>query len=278
MRQLSETRYVRTADGVDLAHRVVGDGPVDFIWSFNQLNDVEAIGEHPPILEYFDALAEFARVIVYDRRGMGRSGGDRGDLATDVDDLLALLDGLAATRPYLASAVAGGAIFVAFAATHPDRAAGVVWHGAFAQSVQTESYPWGATAEELEDGANRTEAAWGSEQFAERFVAGGAPSMAGDAEAVRFYAHWMRQTGSAQAAAAYNRAWDKIDLHQLLPTVQVPVLVLDRGGDPDEGAYVASLLPQARFLNLEGEDFIPYYDSGPIVAAIRGFVDETARP
>lgn len=91
MRQLSETRYVRTADGVNLAHRVVGDGAVDFIWSFNQLNDVEAIGEHPPILEYFDALAEFARVIVYDRRGMGRSGGDRGDLATDVDDLLALL-------------------------------------------------------------------------------------------------------------------------------------------------------------------------------------------
>jgi pimeloyl-ACP methyl ester carboxylesterase len=272
--QLSKTRYVRTADGVDLAYRVMGDGPVDLFWSFNQLNDVEAISEHPPILDFFDGLAGFARLIVHDRRGMGRSGGDRGDLETDVADLLRLLDGVAATRPYLASAVAGGAIYVAFAAKHPDRVAGVVWHGAFAQSVGTESYPWGTTPEELEERANRTEAGWGTEPFAERFVANGAPSMTGNDEAVRFYAHWMRRTGSALAAAAYNRAWDKVDLHPLLPTVQVPVLVLDRGGDPDEGAYVASLLPHARFRNLEGEDFIPYYDSGPIVAAIRAFVEE----
>ncbi|MFP5326782.1 MAG: alpha/beta fold hydrolase [Acidimicrobiia bacterium] len=277
MRRLSETRYVRAAGGVDLAYRVMGDGPVDLFWSFNQLNDVEAISEHPPILEYFDALAEFARVIVHDRRGMGRSGGERRDLATDVDDVLALLDGVAAGVPYLASAVAGGAVYVAFAAKHPDRVAGVIWHGAFAQSVRTDSYPWGATLEELEEGAKRTEDGWGSEPFARRFVAGGAPSMARDADAVRFYAHWMRQTGSPQAAAGYNRAWDRLDLHPLLPTVTVPVLVLDRGGDPEEGSYVASLLPQARFLNLEGDDFIPYYDSGPIVAAIRSFVEETER-
>ena len=101
--------------------------------------------------------------------------------------------------------------------------------------------------------------------------------MAGNSETNRFYASWMRRTGSAQAAAAYNRAWDSIDLHLLLPTVKVPVLVLNRGGDADEGAYVASLLPGGRFLNLEGEDFIPYYDSGAIVAAIREFVEETSR-
>lgn len=82
--------------------------------------------------------------------------------------------------------------------------------------------------------------------------------MAGNAEAVRFYAHWMRRTGSAQAAAAYNRAWAKIDLHPLLTMVRVPVLVLDRGSEGEESAYVASLLPQGRFLKLEGDDFIPY--------------------
>jgi pimeloyl-ACP methyl ester carboxylesterase len=277
VRHLSKTRYVRTADGVDLASRAVGDGPVDLFWSFNQLNDVEAIAEHPPILEFFDRLAGFTRVIVHDRRGMGRSSGDRGDLETDVADVLSLLDGVAAPRPYLASAVAGGAIYVALAAKHPDRVAGVVWHGAFAQSIQTPSYPWGGTGEELEDRATETEAGWGTEPFAERFVANGAPSMAGNSETNRFYASWMRRTGSAQAAAAYNRAWDSIDLHPLLPTVKVPVLVLNRGGDADEGAYVASLLPGGRFLNLEGEDFIPYYDSGAIVAAIREFVEETSR-
>jgi pimeloyl-ACP methyl ester carboxylesterase len=276
MRELSETRYVAAADGVELAYRTVGDGPVDLFWSFNQLNDVEAISRHPPILEYFDALADFARVIVHDRRGMGRSGGERGDLATDVADILSLLEAEGATRPYLASAVAGGAVYVAFAALHPERAAGVVWHGAFAQSIRSAAYPWGGTADELEEFARKVEAGWGTEPFAERFVANGAPSMAGDAEVVRFYAHWMRSTGSAQAAAASSRAWAGIDLHPLLSTVRVPVLILDRGGDPEEGAYVSSLLPQARFMKLDGEDFIPYYNKDAIVSAIRGFVKETS--
>ncbi|MDP8904023.1 MAG: alpha/beta hydrolase [Chloroflexota bacterium] len=277
MKQLSETRYARTPDGVDLAYRTVGDGPVDLFWSFNQLNDVEFISEHRPILEYFDGLADFARVIVHDRRGMGRSGGERGDLETDVADVVRLFDAVGAKRPYLASAVAGGAIYVACAATHPDRVAGVVWHGAFAQSIQTETYPWGATADELEGYARRTEEEWGTLPFAQRFVANGAPSVADDAQIVQFYAEWMRRTGSAQVAAAYNRAWSKIDLHPLLASVRVPVLVLDRAADPEEGAYVAALLPQGRFRRLEGDDFIPYYNGGQIVAAIREFVEDTSR-
>jgi len=274
MRQLSDVLYAPLPGGGEIAYRVIGNGPFDLVWSFNQLNDVEAIAEHRPILEYLDGLADFARVIVHDRRGMGRSSGERGDLETDVGDVLALLEAVRADRPILASAVAGGAIYVAFAAAYPERVEGVVWHGAFAQSLKSEAYPWGGTAEELAAYAQTTGEGWGTEPFAERFVAGGAPSMAGDAEAVRFYAHWMRSTGSASSAADYLRAWNSRDLHSLLATVQVPVLLLDRGSDGEEGAYVASLLPKGRFLRLEGDDFIPYYDSGPIVAAIRAFAEE----
>jgi hypothetical protein len=86
----------------------------------------------------------------------------------------------------------------------------------------------------------------------------------------------MLRTGDARTAAAYVRLWQQVDLHPLLATVQVPVLVLDRGGDGEEAAYVASLLPHGRFVNLAGEDFIPYYDFAPLVAAIREFVDETS--
>jgi pimeloyl-ACP methyl ester carboxylesterase len=277
MRELSETRYVAAVDGVELAYRTMGDGPVDLFWSFNHLNDVEAISGHGPILEYFDGLADFARVIVHDRRGMGRSGGERGNLESDVADVLSLCDGVGAGRPYLASAVGGGAVYVAFAARHPERVAGVVWHGAFAQSMATETYPWGATTEELEASARRIEEGWGTEPFAQRFVAGSAPSIADDADAVRFYAGWMRATGSARAAADYVRAWARIDLHPLLPTVRVPVLVLDRGGETEEGAYVASLLPQGRYRALEGEDFIPYYNGGQVIEAIREFIEQTSQ-
>lgn len=99
--------------------------------------------------------------------------------------------------------------------------------------------------------------------------------MAADADAVRFYAHWMRRTGDARTAAAYVRQWQQMDLHPLLATVTVPVLVLDRGDDGEQAAYVASLLARGRSVNLAGEDFIPYYDFGPLVAVIREFVEET---
>lgn len=273
---LSEIRRASMPDGVELAYRTMGAGPVDLLWSFNQVNDVEAITGHRPILEYFDALAAFARVIVHDRRGMGRSTGTRGDLETDVADVRALLDVVGAERPFLASADGGGAIYAAVAAKHPDRVSGVVWHGAFARRLRAADYPWGASAEELERQAQVIEQGWGTEAFAARFVANGAPALAGDAATVGFYAAWMRATGSARAAADWIRGWGAVDLRPLLSGLTVPVLVLDRAGDLEESAHVASLLPRGRFRGLEGDAFIPYYDREPVVAAIREFVEATS--
>lgn len=272
-----ETQYAKGLDGVALAYRVVGDGPIWLLWSFSQLSDVEAIFQYPPIADFLRELAAFSRVVVHDRRGMGRSGGERGDLEKDVADLACLLDTIGADRAYLAGAVVGGAIYAAFAAAHPDRVAGLVWHGAFVQSAWAPAYPWGTTADELEAYAAALAEGWGREPFAADFVAGGAPSMSDDAAATRFFAHWMRQTSEPPAAAAYNRAWDGVDLHPLLAEVRAPTLITSRGSDPDEGAHVASLIAEARFMAFEGTDFMPFFDSGPIVAAIRDFVARTRR-
>jgi pimeloyl-ACP methyl ester carboxylesterase len=208
---------------------------------------------------------------------MGRSRGERGDLETDVADLLALLDAVGSDRPYLVGAVIGGAIYAAFARTHPDRVAGLVWHGPFAHSARLPDYPWGATAEELEDYATSIAEDWGTEPFAAAFVAGGAPSMAGDEESVRLFAHWMRQTSDARTAAAYNRIWEGMDLRPWLGEVRVPTLITSRGADPGEAAHVASLIPGARLVTLEGADFMPFYDRGPVIAAMRGFIEQTRR-
>jgi len=178
----------------------------DLLWSFSHFSDVEAIFDYQPIADFLRELAAFSRVVVHDRRGMGRFGGERGELETDVANLAALLDATGAEHAYLAGAVVGGAIDAAFTRAHPYRVAGLVWHGAFAQAAWTPYYPWGATANELEEYATELAEGWGREPFAADFVAGGAPSMAGDAASTRFFAHWMRQTSGAPAAAAYNRA------------------------------------------------------------------------
>lgn len=270
--RLSETRYAITDDGARLAYRTVGAGPPDVLWSFSQLSDVAAIWEYRPIADFLRALATSARVVVHDRRGMGRSGGDRGGLDTDVTDLRRLLDTVGASRPYLSGAVIGGAVYAAFAARHPERVAGVAWHGPFAQAAASANYPWGASPEELGAYGTRLAREWGTEAFAADFVAGGAPSAAGDEATIRFFAHWMRQTGDPATAAAYNQAWDAVDLHPVLPAVRVPVLLTSRAAEPSEAAYVASLMPNARLVTFEGSDFMPFYEAEPIIAALRDFM------
>lgn len=270
-----ETGYVTTADGVVLAYRIVGDGPVDLLWSFNHLGDVEVVWEFPAIRRFLEALAATTRLILHDRRGMGRSGGARGDVATEVSDLLTVLDAVRAPRPYLAGALTGGAMYAAFAAAHPGRAAGLVWYSPFAQRLLSPEYPWGATAAELDEDSRRLEEGWGSDAFAERFISGD-PAIAGDPAAIRFFARWMERTGSARSIADADRAWGRVDLHPVLRSIASPTLIISRqDDDPDEAAYVASLMPGARLLRLESENFMPFFESEPIITAIREFIAAT---
>src|SRR6185369_5641263 len=54
----------------------------------------------------------------------------------------------------------------------------------------------------------------------------------------------------------------QIDVRHVLPTIRVPTLVLHRTGDRcllvEEGRYVASLILGARFVELPGDDHLPF--------------------
>jgi pimeloyl-ACP methyl ester carboxylesterase len=206
---------------------------------------------------------------------MGRSGGQPADLERDVADLLTVMDAVDAQRPYLAAAGIGGAIYAALAKENPERVAGLIWHGPFARSAWAPDYPWGGTPEELESYATKIAESWGTEPFAADFVAGGAPSRVGDVDATHFFAHWMRQTSDAWTAAEYNRRWDAIGLQPWLGEVRVPTLLTTRGIDPAEAAHVARLMPAATLVGLDGPDFMPFFDSGPFIHAVRDFMSRT---
>ncbi len=73
------------------------------------------------------------------------------------------------------------------------------------------------------------------------------------------------------------------DIRDVLPAVQAPTLVLHRTGDQVEeieaGRYVASKIPGARFVELPGDDGIPWLgDSEAILSEIQAFVGEGAKP
>jgi hypothetical protein len=85
------TQYARAGD-VNIAYQVVGDGPVDLVWAYGLASNVEVFWEEPSLAAFLRRLAEFSRLITFDRRGCGLS--DRGGglttptLEERVDDIL----------------------------------------------------------------------------------------------------------------------------------------------------------------------------------------------
>jgi pimeloyl-ACP methyl ester carboxylesterase len=66
-----ETRYAKTADGVNIAYQVVGDGPLDLVFVMGWTSNVEAMWEEPDLARFLGRLASFGRLITFDKRGVG---------------------------------------------------------------------------------------------------------------------------------------------------------------------------------------------------------------
>ena len=118
-----ETRYARAPDGAYLAYQTVGEGPIDLVWQFEWIGNVDTIWEHEPSAAWFRGLASFSRLILHDRRGTGASSRNVGypNLETRVTDLVSVLDAAGSERVVLGGALEGGAPNVLFAATLPER-------------------------------------------------------------------------------------------------------------------------------------------------------------
>lgn len=111
---IPETRYARTVDGVHIAYQVAGDGPVDIVFVHAFASHVELFWELPTFERLMSELGSFARVITFDKRGVGLS--DRMSqvptLEARLDDLRAVMDAAGSSRALLFGDADGGALSV----------------------------------------------------------------------------------------------------------------------------------------------------------------------
>ncbi len=70
---IPETRYAMTADGVHIAYQAFGDGPVDILFVLGWVTHIERMWSEPRFARFYTKLASFARVMVFDKRGVGLS-------------------------------------------------------------------------------------------------------------------------------------------------------------------------------------------------------------
>ena len=281
-----ETLYSRSADGVHIAYQVLGDGELDLVVSPGFVSHLEHSWEEPHLARFLRRLATFSRLIVFDKRGTGMSDrppDESAPLLEDrVRDIATLMDTVGSRRAAMLGLSETGATALLFAATYPERTRAVIAYGSFAgEGVGGRVYPWipdPETADWLQD----LEQNWGrGVLYLEDF----APSLVGDKRYEDWYAKLERLSASPGAAVALVRMMQQMDVRDILPTIQVPTLVLHKRDDRctpiAEGRYIADHVPGATFVELPGADHWPWIGHDQAVDEIQEFltgIRESADP
>lgn len=255
------TEYARSG-ALHIAYQVVGNGPLDLVYVPGWISHVEQAWEEPSLARFMSRLASFSRLIVFDKRGTGLSdrvpNAELPRLEERMDDLRAVMDAAASKRAAVFGFSEGGNLSALFAASHPERTSALLLFGTFAKRLRTPDYPWAPTAEERRQFCEEIERDWARGIDLSRYV----PSKLGDEAFLRRLNGYFRNSASPGAAVTLLRMNTEIDIRGVLPAIHVPTLVMNRTGDPSvqvaEGRWMTEQIPGARFVELPGDDHMPW--------------------
>jgi class 3 adenylate cyclase len=276
MPDVPQTRYARSGK-VNIAYHVSGEGPLDLVYVPGWVSHIELAWEEPAYASFLRRLRTFSRLIAFDKRGTGLSDRVPDDrlptLEERMDDLRAVMDAAGSERAAIFGVSEGGNMSILFAATYPGRTAALLTFGSFAKRIWSPDYPWAPRPEDREKLYEIVEREWGELMDLSTII----PSRMHDAAFVRRLATYLRRAASPSAAATLLRMNTQIDVRSVLPTIRVPALVMHRTGDLDvnveEGRWIASRIPGARFVEMAGDDHLPWIgDQDAVLGEIQEFL------
>jgi class 3 adenylate cyclase len=278
---LPKTQYARSGD-LHIAYQVVGNAALDLVYVPGWISHVELAWDEPTLASFLHRLASFSRLIMFDKRGTGLSDRLPNDqlptLEERMDDVRAVMDAAGSQRAAVFGFSEGSNLSAVFAATHPQRTSALIMFGGFAKRIWSSDYPWAPTPEEREKTYELIEREWGNLMDVSHYT----PSKVNDEAFAQRLATYLRRSASPGAAVALLRMNTQIDIRHVLPTIRVPTLVIHRTGDRDshveEGRWIASQIPQARFVELPGEDHFPWVaDQDAVLDEIEEFLTGVRR-
>jgi class 3 adenylate cyclase len=245
------TRYARSGQ-LQIAYQLAGRGPLDILVVPRWFSNVELDWDLPPMARFLTRLASFGRLIQFDRRGAGMSGGIAGatSLEDQIDDVLAVLDAAGSKQPALVSIAEGCSLAVLFAASHPERARALALITPTPRVVRGPGYEWAQSVEERATWVRAVVEHWGRsspEQPWGRFAGQ-------DEQARRLLARHRRLSMTPDAAAASLAMVGELDVRSALSSVQCPTLVVHRASeaivDERHSRYAAAHIPDARYVEI----------------------------
>lgn len=269
-----ETRYAKSGE-LSIAYQEFGDGDVRLVLIPGWASHVENLWTLPEFAGFAEKLAQFARVIILDRRGTGLSDpvADPPTLEERMDDVRAVIDAAGWERAALWGISEGGPMAMMFAASDPERVQGLVLYGTFARFSRGDDYPYGLPRDANERWIAWLESAWGSGELSRMF----APSLAADPAVMRTLARLERMAMSPGTARKLFRCLAETDVRHVLEAIRVPTLILHRVGDQpvrvDHAAYLAQHIGGAKYVELAGSDHLPWLgDVAALVGEVREFL------
>jgi len=273
---LPETQYARSGE-VNIAYQVVGDAPLDLVFVMGWVSHMEYFWREPSFAKFLMRLASFSRLILFDKRGTGLS--DRvpihelPTLEQRMDDVRTVMEAVGSEKAALVGVSEGGPMCSLFAATYPEKTLALVMIGTYAKRICDDEYPWAPTTEQRQHFFEEMREQWGGPVGIEER----APSVANDPKFRDWWATYLRMGASPGAAVALTQMNAEIDVRRVLPTIRVPSLVIHRTGDLllkiDEGRFVADCIPGSKFVELPGDDHLPFVgDQDAILDEVEEFL------
>ncbi|MFL5971318.1 MAG: alpha/beta fold hydrolase [Gaiellaceae bacterium] len=251
----SPTQYAQSGD-VHVAYQVTGGGEIDMVLAPRTVSHLNLDWDFPEKVSLIERLSSFCRLVRFDKRGTGLSDRPLNVATLDdrIDDIRAVMDAVGSERAVLFGFSEGASMALLFAATYPQRTRSLLAWGAMARWVQADDYPWGMTREESQRLVADCRENWPSLWYDRP----GSRDPSDDRELIDFWVRYGQAAASPAAAAALEQMNQQIDVRDILPTIRVPTLVMNRSGDPvahvDAARQLANAIPGARFVEFPGDD------------------------
>ena len=262
---MPKTRYAHYGD-LNIAYQVVGEGDVDIVLVPSFVSHLEFSWGHPAVKSFYDHVASFARLAIFDKTGTGLSDPVSGvpTIEQRAEEVEAVMDAAGMEKAAIFGLSEGGPAAIFFSVTRRRRTTGLVLFGTF-PSGNLANAPEGFTDEELPTDSQLARIRkfmdhvlndWGEgKALKELLPTQGDESQLGMIE---------RLSASPSMARATLLSGSRIDVTSLLGSVEVPTLIVHAKDDlvPVQNARaMARRIPGARLLEVEGIDHAPWLSS-----------------
>ena len=265
-----DTKYARSGD-VHIAYQIFGDGPAEMVLAPGFISQIDNYWDDPHFNRWLTAMGNHARIAMFDKRGTGLSDQVPNLPGMDerMDDVRAVMDAAGFEKPTVMGISEGGSLASLFAATNPGRVSGLILYGSFARFSS-----WFPNDDALQQLFDYVESSWGTGNSAGSF----APSMVGDETFRAWWGKFERLGATPRAVVDLMRMNKEIDISEIVPSIAVPTLVIHRSEDTlidiEAGRFLATHIPGARYLELPGEDHLPWVgdNTAQIAEAVGDFL------